>query len=531
MRRKQTGFLIVWILLASCSFFTDQLEDVPWFPVKDKPALSLVFSHNVNGETHPCGCRHFPLGGLPQVAGKLAVIEKKHDLIYVDTGDMLFPSSALPAALKKSLTFAAGNLARGMDLLGLDYFVPGEQDFAAGVEFLAELSHKAKFTFLIANLKDSSIKHKKWAVISKNAHRFYLIGLVDPVLLSEKYQSLFISPSIAFKKVIQEIKEEGYLLDSPFHRLIVLSHSGMKMDESLASQFSQIDWILGAHSQDFTSDPVKEKNTRLVQVLSRNHYLGEVIFSLWGSKSQDSFKIHDINDKLKDEIKPNPFFSFIDDHKSRIKKIQLTEQRFTAELTNKDPMATAASCIECHQQQSDHWSKTHHAIAYITLIKSNEEKNLRCLQCHTVGLNDPRGYQRAADLVRFAKKLPFDYWEAFGKEIRFKGPVRSLSAERTKDLAMEWQKFDKKHGITHNYANVQCLNCHSKHPDHPFDTQTVQISENKKKEHMRQKCLECHDRDQSPQWYHKNQRGLAGKINGKKLSGLIKKIGCPLMKN
>ena len=531
MKIKHWGPFVPWMFLVSCSFFTDRFDDISWFPVEDKPALSLIFSHNINGETHPCGCRHFPLGGLPQAAGKMAVIKKKHDLVYVDTGDTFFPSSTLPASLRKSLTFAAGNLAKGLDLLGLDYFVPGEQDFAAGIEFLEELSRKAKFTFLIANLKGSSIKHKKWAVLSRNAHRFYLIGLVDPHLLPDKYQSFFTSPSAALKEAFQEIKKEGYFVENPFHRLIILSHSGMKADELLASQFPQIDWIVGAHSQSFTRDPVKEKDTRLVQVVSRNHYLGEVVFSLLGSKSQDSFRFHDIHDKLKDEIKPNPFFSFIDSHKERIKKIQMEEQGFPSNTISKEPMATAISCIECHGKQGNHWYKTHHALAYITLIKANEEKNLRCLKCHTVGLNDPRGYKRAADLVRSSKTLSFDYWKAFGEAIHFEGAVRSLSSKKTARLAREWQKFDKKHGVTHNYSNVQCLNCHSQHPDHPFDTHTTEISENGQRNLMRQKCLSCHDQDQSPQWYHKDERGLAGKIDEKKLSKLIKKIGCPSIKN
>ena len=531
MTGKYWGLFILIIFLASCSFFTDRFDDAIWFPVKNKSHLSLFFSHNINGETHPCGCRHFPLGGLPQIAGKMAMIKKEHDLIYVDTGDTFFSSPTLPAPLKQSLIFAANNLARGLDLLGLNYFVPGEQDFAAGIDFLEVLSRKVNFTFLMANYKGSSIKHKKWSVITRNTHHIYLIGLVHPRLLPSKYRNLFSSPSIALKETLQEIKKKGYLKDNPFHRLIILSHSGMEADELMASKLPDIDWIIGAHSQSFTRRPVKEKNVRLVQVVSRNHYLGEVVFSMLGDKTQDSFNFHEIHDKLKDEIKPNPFFSFIDSHKEQMKKIQMEEQGFLSLPKSKDPMATASSCIECHKEQGEHWYKSHHALSYITLMKANEEKNLRCLKCHTVGLNDPRGYKRAVDLVRSSKKLPFDYWKAFSKEIHFKGSVRDLSSRQTEKFARAWIEFDKRHGVTHNYSNVQCLNCHLKHPDHPFNTYSKEVSKSHKRELMRQKCLSCHDRDQSPRWYHKNQLSLAGKVDEKKLSSLIKKIGCPLLKN
>src|SRR6218665_3531436 len=99
------------LVLASCSYFIDTVDKghVTKAPVEKK--LSLVFSHNISGETHPCGCRNFPLGGLPQVAGLFADISKDSEIVYVDTGDTFFPSSVVPVTMKDSLTFAGENLA------------------------------------------------------------------------------------------------------------------------------------------------------------------------------------------------------------------------------------------------------------------------------------------------------------------------------------------------------------------------------------------------------------------------------------
>jgi len=90
------------LLLASCSYFIDKVDKthVAKAPVEKK--MSLLFSHNISGETHPCGCRNFPLGGLPQVAGLFAKISNDSEILYVDTGDTFFPSSVVPVSVKDS---------------------------------------------------------------------------------------------------------------------------------------------------------------------------------------------------------------------------------------------------------------------------------------------------------------------------------------------------------------------------------------------------------------------------------------------
>ena len=85
------------LLLSSCSLFISKVDEGEAAKKSEKPAnLSLVFSHNISGETHPCGCRNFPLGGLPQVAGLFHNLSENSEVFYVDTGDTFFPSSVIP---------------------------------------------------------------------------------------------------------------------------------------------------------------------------------------------------------------------------------------------------------------------------------------------------------------------------------------------------------------------------------------------------------------------------------------------------
>ena len=87
-------------ILSSCSYFISHIDKNERAAEDQKKSnspqtLALVFSHNISGETHPCGCRNFPLGGLPQVAGLFSSLSKNAEVFYVDTGDTFFPSSVI----------------------------------------------------------------------------------------------------------------------------------------------------------------------------------------------------------------------------------------------------------------------------------------------------------------------------------------------------------------------------------------------------------------------------------------------------
>nr|MBP9674346.1 hypothetical protein [Bacteriovoracaceae bacterium] len=64
---------------------------------------------------------------------------------------------------------------------------------------------------------------------------------------------------------------------------------------------------------------------------------------------------------------------------------------------------------------------------------------------------------------------------------------------------------DKKFAVTHQYANVQCLNCHKITPDHHLTGNTPSLRETKKD--ITARCLSCHTKEQSPDWY------LQGNLN------------------
>jgi peroxiredoxin len=49
-------------------------------------------------------------------------------------------------------------------------------------------------------------------------------------------------------------------------------------------------------------------------------------------------------------------------------------------------------CSVCHNEQHDTWSLTHHAYAFTTLAEHGADRDTECVGCHTVGFEQPGGY-------------------------------------------------------------------------------------------------------------------------------------------
>lgn len=530
MNRKLFWTLCITLLISSCTYFVKTIDNGDYTVQGiSKENFSILFSHNINGETHPCGCRHHPLGGLPQIAGLMHKIKESSDVLYVDSGDTFFASSIIPDSLNKSLTFTGKNLATALGRLNLSYMLPGEQDLAMGWNFLNEVSKDNNFTYLVSNPSESfPLQYKKFTVLEKGPHRIFIIGLSDPRIFKADQARAFSDPFGEIPNIRKLLKSAGYNSKSPFHRLIALTNSGIDIDEMIAKKFPELDWIIGSHSQSFTKFPVVEGNTKMVQVLSRNHYLGEIKISLNSDKKKDSFHIHESRDEKAKLLSPNPFNQFLIEHKANLAKIQIEEQN-SMTITNAGALKfnTSNSCIDCHQDQAKKWQQTPHALAYLTLIKAQEENNLTCVKCHSLGLGSAHGFKRAKDIIAFEetdkkklKKLKKNYWTHVRSDLLDFTSVRNLPPKTIEKISNAWKDHDEKSGVTHNFSNVQCLNCHDKHLEHPFSTSEEIASPSKRFNNMKKKCLTCHDPDQSPEWYED------GKPREVKLIQMMKKVQC-----
>ena len=515
---KIFGLVLLTFTLSTCSDFI-KLTDSGYsnqIALKKDQTFSILFSHNINGETHPCGCRKFPLGGLPQIYGQMTEIRSQHPVIYVDTGDTFFETPIIPDYNLKSARYKAEKLAEAMDELGLRIFVPGDQDFALGVEFLSALSQKHKFEFLMSNATNNlKIKHQKKIEIEVGKDKYVFVSLVDPSLLQPQYKNFF-------KPIKEEIENIVKTLN-PKNKNILLSHAGFEADEKLAQKFEIFDWIIGAHTQTFLTEARTVNKTQIAQVLSRNHYLGELKFY-----TEDKYELLEIRDEKKDLAKPNPMVGWLDKFKTEYDEILAVEQALLGDqIITDNRIPTYISCSQCHTKQVEFWQETAHSVSFSTLIHAKASNNPSCVKCHSVGLNSPNGFSAKSNMV-VSEVEGFDsdkYWEELGEKVKFEHPVRELAGQKRKEIIKSWIKYDQEKKITHNYGNVQCLNCHNQDAEHPFSENTPVAADQ-----MQSKCLNCHSRDQSPEWYIKNEKGLATSLDEKYFAEQLKKVACPLDK-
>lgn len=519
------GLLLVLIL--GCTQFVQQTDDKYYDQVDSKTKseyLDIVFSHNINGETHPCGCRNHPLGGIPQVAGAQAKLKKSgRPFIYIDSGDAFFPSPRVPKFVTQSLTFTADKIAESFDMMGLDYFVPGDQDFALGQEYLMKIANKYKFKFILTNASSANkIKHQKFALRKYGNQQLLFLGIVRPDLLDTRYRGLFVSPRRAIEETLKFVDSNiGGVEDMT---VVLISHSGLDTDIQHAKDFKELNWVIGAHSQSYLRYTVDENKARIVQVLARNHYLGHIEMPV-NKKAKANYKIIEMRDEQKDGLKPNPYMSWLDAYKKKLEDLQLKEQEEIAGVGSSEitPIPTAKSCLECHAPQTEFWQSTAHSLAYITLQRSQAEHNPSCVGCHSVGHKKVDGFTHTKHIVKIDKKEHKKYWAQMDKTFKKVLSPRKMKPKARKVAAKKWFKLDEKFGVTHNYANVQCLNCHVKAKDHPFEMEESAA----KKQAMSSMCIKCHTSDQSPEWYNKDNKGIATTLNKKYFAKQLKKVACP----
>ncbi len=499
------------LLFSSCeSLIKSTDKDYGTHYTKDgkKKNLSLFFSNNINGETHPCGCRKHPLGGLAQVAGYLHS-KKEEPSLYVDTGDTFFPSPSFPKSVEASLKFTAKALAKSLSELNLKYFVPGDQDLAAGLDFLKEITKTNKITILLSN---SKLNFKPYEVFSYGDTNFYFIGTANPNIY-KKNQLNLTDQVFGIAKALEKIKE---LKTSKPKKIILLSHSGMEVDKDLAKKFPEINWIIGSHSQSFTTNPVSIGKTQLVQVMSRNHYLGEISLNA-SSTGKDSYEIIEMRDEKKDLWKNNPFIIMTQKFKTSLQKIQKQSQSLLQEVHDTKHVPSTSSCIDCHQKQVDFWRETPHSIAFLTLVKEKAEYNSTCIECHSLNFKKEGGFFIPENIVSLKKSDHKKYIKEMTELSQTASSIREMTKVERKQVAQKWAKLDAKFKVKRQMANIQCLHCHNLHSEHPFESTDSKLG----KINHEKSCVKCHNADQSPEWYNDK------KLNKNVFQKMLHSVSCP----
>ena len=185
-------------------------------------------------------------------------------------------------------TYYKGKLAAEMmNKLGYDAMTVGNHEFDDGPEVLRGFMDAVDFPVLMSNADVSGEellagKLAKSTVIERGGEKLGLIGLTPQdtdELASPGPNIVFTDPVNAVQGEVDKLTEMGV------NKIIVLSHSGYKVDQAVAAGTIGVDVIVGGHSNTLLSNtneraegayPTMVGETAIVQAYAYGKFLGEL---------------------------------------------------------------------------------------------------------------------------------------------------------------------------------------------------------------------------------------------------------------
>ena len=131
-----------------------------------------------------------------------------------------------------------------------------------------------EFPVLACNLQDLRQPQWPWRPWLEVRPKVFVVG-ATPVQYprGSAWESLtgfrFLDPLECLPPLLEELRPRA-------EALILLSHLGLKTDLALAERGLPLDLVLGAHSHDFTPEPIWRGSTPIVQGGCNGRYLAEV---------------------------------------------------------------------------------------------------------------------------------------------------------------------------------------------------------------------------------------------------------------
>jgi len=220
-------------------------------------------------------------GGAARLMMALAEARARNaNAILVDGGDQ-FQGTLFYTHYKGTMT------AEFMNKLGYDAMTVGNHEFDDGPEVLRGFVEAVEFPVLMSNADVSAEpllagKILKSTVIERAGAKIGLIGLTPEdtdELASPGPNITFSDPAAAVQTEVDALTAQG------IDKIIVLSHSGYKVDLAVAAAVTGVDVIVGGHSNTYLSNggegaegpyPTMVGKTAIVQAYAYGKFLGEL---------------------------------------------------------------------------------------------------------------------------------------------------------------------------------------------------------------------------------------------------------------
>jgi len=186
--------------------------------------------------------------------------------------------------------------------MGYDAVNVGEKDLMMGFKFLSDLTQKAKFPILSANLLDKKTEKaifKPYVIKEIAGLKIGIFGLLDDTfnsILQEKDPGLTIREPISISKTVTKSLREYCDL------IVCLSQLGESKDKKLAGENPQIDLILGGGGESKRAVTERVNEVPIYRLEPRGGYLGRIDYSLVNTKKPIKFFTSSERDEMEKRL-------------------------------------------------------------------------------------------------------------------------------------------------------------------------------------------------------------------------------------
>jgi CNT family concentrative nucleoside transporter len=220
------------------------------------------------------------MAGMGQLVSSVRDEVGNENVLLLDAGDWFqgTPEGASDGGLQ---------MIRAMECLQFDAMTLGNHDFDYGIDNLLNLINATTIPVIASNVTESSGRLQQVVlrdhIIERGGFRVGLIGILTPdapnIIAPVAGKKLQVAPlADAVRKARDRLRQQGADL------MVVLSHSGVKLERALAGEVEGLDLIVGGHSHTLVDPPWIEPvhGTVVAQVGAKTRHLGRVEFTRKG---------------------------------------------------------------------------------------------------------------------------------------------------------------------------------------------------------------------------------------------------------
>lgn len=343
--------------------------------------LTLVYSGNLDGELEPCGCsEEGNLGGIKRRVTTIDSLREQYpQLLLLSSGGLLAAEGVTDQI--KSAYIIKGFRVMNYDAIGMQW-----RDLAYGPEFIAD----DPLPWVVSNWSSAGVSAEKTIrrSVDENNIEIKIFGWLDPSESPMRQMhgdhTVVGNDAVAINKKIQAADRQG--------ALTVVSTSMPLESAKEIFNLDVVDVLFIRSSYEVFGEPQKVGKTLVLQPGSRGMRLAQVDMQLSPSGDIQTFshKIISMPNSVPDAERMSAWYDEYNEKVKQdyLKRVEIRKQR----ESGVSDYVGEEQCKSCHAAQYKIWFDSQHAIAFDDLEAVNKSFDPVCIQCHTVGFNQPGGF-------------------------------------------------------------------------------------------------------------------------------------------